>query len=336
LARVLVSVIVPERDEARNLPRLLASLRALRGVDVEILVVDGGSADGSRGIAEAAGVRVLDEPPLPEGWVGKCWACWTGRQAARGEWLLFTDADTWHAPDSLANALARRGDAKLVTGLTMQELETAGERLVMPPVFSLIHAAVGGEGEDVIHDPSLAVANGQYILIEAATYDAIGGHAAVKGSVIEDLALARLAASQGVPAKFLDLSRDVRVRMYRGWREMFAGWRKSVASGAARTPPLAFLATALLFTAGLLALPTLLVALALRAWLVAGLAAAAWLLVTWRVRRASATAEGPRAWHALLHVVGFAFFAVVLAASAFDHATGRGATWKGRRYRTGR
>lgn len=330
-----VSVIVPARDEARNLPRLLASLRALEGVDAEVIVVDGGSADGSREIALAApGVRVLDEPPLPPGWVGKCWACWNGRQAARGAWLLFTDADTEHAPDSLARALAEARDVDLLTGITRQELDTFAERVAMPAVFTLIEAATRGAGEAAIRDPEHAIGNGQYLLFRAAAYDRIGGHQAVKGSVVEDLALARLSARSGLRASFRDLTDVVRVRMYRGGREMFRGWRKNVATGAAHTPALAFALTAASFSAGLLSGPLALAALALRAWPEAALLGAAWLLMSWRVRAGQVAADGPGWRHALLHPLGYAFFGAVLLASAFDRVTGRGPTWKGRRYPT--
>lgn len=335
--RPRVSVIVPSRDEARNLPRCLASLRALEGVDAEILVVDGGSADGSREIALAASkedprVRLIDEPPLPAGWVGKCWACWNGRKAATGEWLLFTDADTDHAPASLSRAVAAARDSDMLTGLTRQELGSFAERVAMPATFTLIHAAARGAGGEAIRDPEHAIGNGQYLLFRAEAYDRIGGHEAVKGSVVEDLALARRCASLGVRSTFWDLSDVVRVRMYRGGREMFRGWRKNVATGAAHTPALAFALTAASYLAGLLALPLGIAALALREWVAAAVLLATWLLVSWRVRRAQSTTDGPGWLDALLHPLGFAFFGTVLVASAFDRLTGRGAVWKGRRY----
>lgn len=333
----MISIIVPARDEARNLGRCLDSLRALRNVDVEILVVEGGSTDGTRAIAEAAAredprVRVLDEPPLPAGWVGKPWACWNGAQAARGAWLLFTDADTWHAPESLATTAELARDADLLTGLTRQELGTFAERVAMPPVFLLIRTAAGGAAPERFADPEHAIANGQYLLWRREAYERLGGHEAVKGSVIEDLALARLAARARLRGRFEDLTGLVAVRMYRGWGDMLRGWRKNVATGATVTPPLAFAKVALLFLAGLLALPAALGAVAAGVWWLAAACAALWLLVAWGVRGAAEGAEGPRAWHALLHPVGFAFFGVVLTLSVWDRVSGRGPGWKGRRY----
>lgn len=337
-----VSIIVPARDEAHNLPRLLDSLLALDYPDFEVLVADGGSADATREVARAyaardARVRLLEEPPLPQGWIGKSWACWSARAVASGERLLFTDADTEHEPDSLRRAVAHaeRERAALLTGLTRQELRTLWERVAMPPVFTLIHAAAGGPGPERIRDPDLAIANGQYLLFDAAAYDALGGHAAVRGSVVEDLALARLAARAGAHAVFVDLEDAVRVRMYRGLREMFVGWRKNVATGAAHTPPLPYLLTVLTFATGLFALPVTLALALAGAWPAAVPAGAAALLVAQRVRHAHLGAEGPGWRHALLHPLGYGFFALVLAASAFDRVSGRGPVWKGRRYHRG-
>ena len=220
-----------------------------------------------------------------------------------------------------------------LTGLTRQELGTFAERVCMPPMFTLIQAATGGAGERSLSDPERAVANGQFLLFRADVYDALGGHEAVRGSVVEDLALARIAAAARTPAAFVSLDDLVRVRMYRGGREMFAGWRKNVAAGAARTPPLAFAATVATHAAGLLPAPVALAALAIGQWPAALLAGAGWAIMTARVAGERAHAEGPEWRHAAIHPVGYAFFGAVLAASWWDRATGRGALWKGRRYR---
>ncbi|HUR68132.1 MAG TPA: glycosyltransferase, partial [Candidatus Thermoplasmatota archaeon] len=189
-----VSVIIPARDEARNLPRLLASL-ARQTISVDVIVVDGGQNGDLASLAGETGARVVPEPRLAPGWVGKSWACRNGRSAARGEWLLFTDADTFYEPEAVARAVAEaeaRG-VGFLTGLTRQELGSFAERVCMSPMFTLVQAATGGGGERSLADPRHAVANGQFLLFRAATYDALGGHEAVKESVVEDLALARVA-----------------------------------------------------------------------------------------------------------------------------------------------
>lgn len=334
-----VSIIIPARDEAHNLPRLLRSLERIDHEDLEVIVVDGGSRDATADIAQAFAardprVRLIHEPPLPRGWVGKCWACWRGRQSATGEWLLFTDADTFHEPDSLSRVLAfaQAEDADFVTGLSWQELGSFGERVAMPPTFTLIQAATGGSGEATFSDPARAIANGQYMLWRAEAYDALGGHEAVAGSIVEDLALARLAAARGVRGRFIDLGRLVGVRMYSGWRSMLAGWRKNVATGARETPPREFVLTASTQFAGTMALPLTIAALVAGAPVAATAGALSYVIMTWRVRRAHAGSEGAGWLHAALHPAGYAFFLVALVVSAWDRASGRGTTWKGRRY----
>jgi glycosyltransferase involved in cell wall biosynthesis len=101
-----VSIIVPARNEARNLPRLLPTLLSQAYPDFEVLVVDDASTDETAALAARAGARVLSTSGPPPGWTGKCNACWQGAQAARGEWLLFVDADTTHTPLTLASAIA--------------------------------------------------------------------------------------------------------------------------------------------------------------------------------------------------------------------------------------
>lgn len=333
-----VSVIVPARDEARNLGRLLESLVA--GPAREILVVEGGSQDATRAIAEDWArrdprVRVVEEPPLPPGWVGKCWACWVGRREAGGAWLLFTDADTAHHPETLSRAVAHaeRTGAAYVTGLTRQELGSFAERVSMPPIFALVQTAAGGAGHAALSDPEHAIANGQFVLVRAEAYDRLGGHEAVKGSVVEDLAFARLAARAGARGAFVSLDDLVRVRMYTGWREVFAGWRKSAAAGASRTPPLSFAAVVALLLAGAWALPVAAGAAIAGAWPAAAVAALAWLGIAARVREAQRFSEGAGWRHVLLHPIGFGLFQAVVAASLLDRWRGRGALWKGRRYR---
>lgn len=333
-----VSIIVPARNEMNRLPALMESLLALHYPDYEVIVVDGASEDGTLGVAQAyaerdARVRAFEEPPLPADWIGKSWAAHEGRRHATGAWLLFTDADTVHAPDSLRRAVthAQAEDARFVTGITRQDLRTFWERVAMPPIFMLIEAASGG-GEADLANPESAIANGQYMLFRADAYDALGGHESVRGSIVEDLALARLAARRGVPATFAALDEVVTVRMYENWPTLWRGWRKNVGTGAAETPPAAYAATVANFVAGTFPLPVALAAAVVAAWPAAALALAAYALTAWRVRDAHRATTGVPQVCAWLHPIGFGFFGAVLAASAFDRWTGRGPEWRGRRY----
>src|SRR6202048_954618 len=191
--RPTVSVIVPARTEESCLGACLESLVAQTGVPFEIIVVDDHSTDRTREIAQSSpGVRVLEAGALPEGWTGKNNAVTAGARAARAQWLLFTDADTVHLPGSLARALAEANSRQvdLLSYSPEQIVESFWEKAVMPVIFAELASAYR---PSQVSDPksSAAAANGQYLLLKRVSYDAIGGHAAMASSLLEDVALAR-------------------------------------------------------------------------------------------------------------------------------------------------
>jgi glycosyltransferase involved in cell wall biosynthesis len=256
-----VSVIVPARNEAACLAICLQSLLAQAGVGREIIVVDDGSTDRTRAIAESfAEVRVMAARPLPPGWTGKTNACQTGADAARGAWLLFTDADTLHKPGSLAQALAeaRRHDVALLSYSPEQEVHGLAERALMPLVFAELASAFEPRK---VSDPAspVAAANGQYLLIAKDAYVAVGGHAAVGPELLEDVALACNVKRNGRKLFFRFGGDAVCTRMYRGFSHMREGWSKNLAllfPGAGRlaaTRLLEFVASVGIFSAAVVA-----------------------------------------------------------------------------------
>ena len=234
-----VSVIIPARNEAHNIARCVSSLGATSLRDVEIIVVDDHSTDDTAGIArEAAGgdarVRITTPPPLPGGWFGKQWACAHGASVATGSLLLFTDADTWHAPELLARAvtaLHERG-ADLFSVAGQQETVSFWEKVVQPVVFIGLFSWFGGmEQISRATEPRRKIANGQFILVRRAVYDAEGGHQAVRGYVAEDLMLAQQWTRAGRAVHMvvgLDL---LRTRMYRSLPDLIQGWGKNAWAG---------------------------------------------------------------------------------------------------------
>lgn len=220
-----VSVVVPARNEAENLPHLLASLAKLRGVDVDVTVVDDASTDCTAEIAARWGVQVIRIPGPPPGWTGKTFACQTGASATDGTWILFTDADTIHAPDSLRLALSAGGQlgAGLVSLLPQQRCETIWERLLLPYAYALYFA--GAFRANRRFGPS--VANGQYLLARRDDYSRLGGHAAVRGSIVEDVELAQRARQKGTRVALLRAQREVSVRMYAGLPQIWEGFGKN-------------------------------------------------------------------------------------------------------------
>jgi len=226
----LVSVIVPARNEELCLGRCLESLVSQNGVSFEVIVVDDGSTDRTHQIAEStAGVEVVDAGPLPLGWSGKVNAMLAGARAARGDWLLFTDADTVHRPGSIARALAeaQQHGAALLSYSPEQEVHGFWEKAVMPVIFAEL--AVTYRPAEV-SDPAspAAAANGQYLLISRRAYDAVGGHAAVASSLLEDVALARAVKESGGKLWFRFGGDAVGARMYRSFRQLQEGWTKNL------------------------------------------------------------------------------------------------------------
>jgi chlorobactene glucosyltransferase len=218
----MVSIVVPARNEAGRIPALLDSLGHLRYPEREVVVVDDGSSDGTGEIAARAGARVIRVPGPRTGWTGKSFACFTGAEATSGDWLLFTDADTVHRPESLGRALALASDrhAGLVSLLARQHCRTFWERLLLPYAYALYFAGA---------DPAASggVANGQYLLFRRDDYERIGGHKAVRSSLIEDVALARRCRRLGVHVVLARGERDLDVHMYDDLRSLWEGFGKN-------------------------------------------------------------------------------------------------------------
>lgn len=239
-----VSVIVPARNEARNIERCVGSLVQSRWSAFEVIVVDDQSDDGTGEIARALdrgraqALRVIDGRPVPPGWVGKPWACRQGAEAARGEWLLFADADTWHGPGALGRAAAalEEDGADLLSLQGRQEMGGFWERLVQPHVFFMLMQAWPRLDRPVSGKRwRRAVASGQYMLVRRSAYDALGGHEAVKGAVVEDLRLAQLFARDGRVVSIRALNDELAIRMYRSLGEIVGGWTKNLSIGAIQT-----------------------------------------------------------------------------------------------------
>lgn len=344
----LVSIIVPARNEARVIERCVGSLTRLEGAGLgirhEIIVVDDGSTDDTaeqvtslhRGTATS--LRLLAGEPLPEGWFGKPWACIQGARAARGDVLLFTDADTVHEPPLLIRALAalREDDLDALSLMGRQEMGTFAERLVQPQIFALIGVRFRGLDRPVDRSRRRhAIANGQFILIGRDVYEAIGGHAAVRGEVVEDLRLAQEIVDGGYRLG-VRLGDDVlTTRMYTSLGEIVDGWTKNVATGARQAAgnlaPVA-LPGMLIFLLGIWLLPPAALLLGVAGgWGGAALVwAAAATLVCALVQGGIYHRLGSRWWMGAIYPAGTVVVALILLRSWIRGD--RRIEWKGRRY----
>jgi len=238
----LVSVILPAKDEEAYLAHCLQSVERLIYPHLEIIVVDDRSGDRTGEIAREIAaadprIRVLTIDKLPPGWTGKTHALWFASQFARGQWLLYSDADTLHAPASLDIMMeyARTHQAALASLLPELRCETFWERIVQP--LAGITLLQSFPLHEVHSDQSpRAFANGQYILIERAAYDSAGGHQAVRDRFVEDIALAERVKALGLPIRVALARGIVSCRMYASLAQLVLGWSRIFYDALGRSP----------------------------------------------------------------------------------------------------
>jgi chlorobactene glucosyltransferase len=338
-----LSLLVPARDEAANIEACLRGLLAQDYPAFEVIALDDESSDGTGGIlarlaAADPRLRVITGGPPRAGWTGKANACRQLAEAARGDLLLFTDADVRHAPPLLRHAVATALalDAGLLSIFPTQITVTWLERLIVPlmqhfTVFTLLPLPLLRRARA----PAFAAANGEFLLFQRAAYRACGGHGAVRGAVLEDVGLARAVKAAGYRVALADGERLVTCRMYRNAAEVWAGFSKNLFAFVNRS--YAFLAVAALAGLALWTLPPLLALAALPgalrvggpAWAGAALPLAEYAVAV-GMRLALARRFGGRAGDAFLHPLGMAILVAIAINSARLARRGR-AVWKGRR-----
>ena len=339
-----VSVIIPARNEANNIARCVRSVLASRYPRLEVVVVDDHSTDGTADITRATAggdsrIRIISNPDLPAGWFGKQWACANGEQAARGDILVFTDADTEHSPDLLGRAVnaMRARDVDLLTLAGDQEMHTFWERIIQPQLFALLSMRYGGT-EHVSHSkrPADVIANGQFIAVNRDAYHAVGGHALVRDRVAEDLSMAQEFVRSGRRMSILIATRQFSTRMYASLSEIIRGWRKNIYAGGRHAAlggdigralyPLLLLAAPLVGLAPPIALIFSLLGVLSSAWLVWSAIVVAVNVVFWGAIYAFMRA--PVAY-ALLYPLGLAMLFYIAVGAV---ARGRNVEWKDRKY----
>jgi len=311
------TVVVPARDEAA---RIGPCLRALVADGADVLVVDDGSTDGTRAVAEAAGARVIDAGPLPEGWAGKAHALDVGLRMAGTEVVAFLDADTRPDAGFLAAAVGALGDATLVTLAARVHVAAPGERWLHPSMLTSLVYRLGPPGSPAAR-PDRTMASGQCMVVDRRRLLDAGGFSAVAGELLEDLALARHLARDGHGVRFVDGTSVLGVEGYGSLSGAWRGWGRSLDLAPVTSPARQVLDLAVVWAA--MALPPLralrgradvvdLVAGALRVGTLAGTARA------YRPR-------GPAYWLSPLADVGVA--ARITAGTVRPDRR-----WRGRRY----
>ncbi len=341
-----VSVIIPARNEARNIERCVRSVLSTTYPNAEMIVVDDASSDGTAEIVERIAaddprLRLIRNPPLPDGWFGKQWACASGARAAHGQILCFTDADTFHSSELLGrtvNAMLSRG-ADLISVASRQELGSFWEKLIQPQVFAIL-AMRYGNTERVSNSRRMSdkIANGQCLFVQRAPYEAIGGHALVKEFVADDLMLSQGFFARGLRVAMVLGLNQVSTRMYRSLGELVSGWGKNVYAGGKAALPLGRLSRllfpVLLISAPLAGLvPALVLLLSLTG--VVSVTVVTWAMITsvallvWWLAVYTWLGESPI--YALLSPLGAATLLYIFVRAI---ARGQSVSWKGRQYRS--
>jgi len=302
-----LSILIPARNEAHNLPKLLTSIRGQEFKPLQVIVIDDGSTDATADIAASLGARVISSKPLPEGWRGKPWACHQGAQTASGELLMFLDADTWLERDGLRNIVQGYQDGALSVA-PFHALERPYEQL--SAMFNLTMIA-GTVPHGLL---------GQMLLVDRDSYQRSGGHESVKGKVLENFRLAEHFRRLGIPVLSVIGKGLLSFRMYPGGlSELIEGWTKGFASGAGQTPR----ATLLLISVWMGGL-----FLAMASWVITS--NALWIHLAVSLQLGILLRQvGRFSWlTALLYPVPLVFYLIVLMRSALK--SGKEVTWKGR------
>jgi 4,4'-diaponeurosporenoate glycosyltransferase len=324
-----ISVIIPARNEANSLPVLLASLRNGDFVPNEIIVVVDQCEDETKEVAKGEGVTIIDSEPLPEGWVRKPWACYQGAQVAKGDILIFLDADTCVKKGGLRDIV----DTYLETdGIVSVQPYHKTRRLYeqLSVFFNIIMMGAMGPFTlmgDLIKPIGLF---GPCVVMRKVYYFESGGHTAVKNEVVEDLALGERLKKHNRPIHCYGGRGTISFRMYpNGVRELVDGWSKGFATGAGRACILLLVAIIAWIGSGISATVCVIGAIsgmhnaAIMWWALAYLAFA--IQVQWMAFRVGTF----KFYTALLFPVSLLFFITVFFRSIFLVAIKRSVMWKG-------
>ena len=338
---VLVSVLVPARNEALNIERCVRSLLRQEYAPFELLVLDDGSTDATpellRALVRESGglMRVVQGEPLPDGWHGKSWACSQLGQQAKGELLLFTDADTMHESDALRRTVAaiQASGADMLSLMPHQELASFWEKLVVPLVHVILMCYLPLRLVQRSRRAAFCFANGQYILFRRKFYDRINGHSAVRDAIVEDVWLCKSVKKAGGSVVAFNGTDVVNCRMYRNFREIWEGFSKNLFAALGYSTPGLFVL--IMMIAALYIAPCAFFFHSLLAgeftvllfWLPLAQIAVAFLcrfLIALTFRQSLGMA--------FLHVFSQIVLLAIAANSFYRIKFGKGASWKGRNY----
>ena len=331
----LVSVLIPMRNEEENAETCLNALGNQVYKNYEILVLNDNSTDKTMEILTRIAesdkrVRVFNGKPLPEGWFGKPFALHQLTQQAKGDILIFTDADTVHGPTSVSWAVTNleRLKADMVSGYIGQIFKTFGEIVTVPLMYFLTGFVIPLTMNRLVKRSWFSAAIGQFIAIRREVFDAIGGCESFKRKTSEDIYMSRYVKSRGYSTRFLNIGEHVKCRMYDGFRAAVVGVGKNIFDFLGKRSVLLFVLMILVFFFLFFPFPLLFLCLAtsspwtLHIFIVVLLYTLTWVFMFLGQRL--------NWWYGLLWPLFFLILIYIAIWSWFRTVSGRGFSWKGR------
>ena len=336
-ASAAISIIIPARNEETNIARLLESIQQQSSPPLETIVVNDGSTDNTASIASQLGARVIDVEALPDGWMGKPWACQQGAHAANtansatGDWLLFLDADLILEPSAL-HALSQvcAGSDQVHSICPHHVIKHPYEQLsAYFNVLMLAGVNAFGIGKSATDNAALF---GQCLLISQKHYQQVNGHETVKDKALENFHLARQFKQLGIPCSCYLGKGLIHMRMFpNGIGELWSSWKKGFTSGAAHTAPRALLLSSLWISGMMLTIVCLILSFtSYVSNLFTLVTALAYLIYACQSLRAFKLAGTFSAWNALFFPLSLLFYQTLFFSALIDKKRGKTTNWKGR------
>lgn len=338
----LVSICIPARNEERVIERCISSAMKQDYPNFEILVLDDQSEDKTPDILKKLSeivnnLKHFEGKPKPDGWLGKPWACQQLSEQAKGEILVFIDADVWLEEHAISKAVNNLSHSDVITVWPKQQLKTFWEKVVIPIVYYGLYTLLPSKYVEETpkwlpqnlrnkYGHEFAAACGQFIAFNRTAYNKINGHAAVKDKVLDDVELAKEVKRQSLKLIMYEGHHSVNCRMYHSNNEIFNGLRKNFFVGFGNNTLLFLAMAALQIIVYVLPWIILITGTPLLQWY-AGILILITLLQRWYL-------DFKYKWNplfSLLHPIAILWYEVLAVRCLWDYYTGSKPDWKGRK-----
>lgn len=336
----LISILIPARNEAKNIARCIRSLLKQSYSNIEILVLDDNSTDNTslivNKIAEKNNkVRLISGKPLPRGWLGKSYACYQLSKYAKGEYFIFTDADTFHFKNSISNAISClvRNNLDALSVYPMQIMVSLHERILISFINFFILGFLPLALVKNSRSPFFCTAIGQFILFKKEVYQKIGGHKSVMKEILDDVHISKETKRHGYKFMIFDGKKNLCCRMYKNFEELISGFSRFIFAAFDYNVIMQLIATILISAVFLLPFILLPLGIFVFNWpgLIIDLITIQIFLILLIRITLSIRFKG-RIFDALLHPLSMLYIIAISINSVLQSKLNRGIYWKGRVY----